>query len=480
MNYSVILRTLGNMVLFEALFLTVPLVTAAIYWEAAFWMYLITIAICVAVGALCLLIKSKDKNIYSKEAFVIVALGWIVMSLFGALPFVMTQEIPSYVDALFETVSGFTTTGASILDGSQLESMSKANLMWRSFTHWLGGMGVLVFIMAFLPLSGAKNMNIMKAESPGPQVSKIVPRVRQTARILYIIYASFTVVELVLLLVGGMPLFDAINTSFATAGTGGFGVKSDSLASYSPYLKWVVTIFMFLFSINFNSYFLLTKRKWKEALNVEVRAFIIIVFVAIGIITANLCFSGGYTFTQAIGQVPFTVASIISTTGYTVNDFNLWPTLSKTVLVLLMFVGACAGSTGGGMKVSRWLMFTRSATNEIGHIIHPKQVKKITLDKKIVEHEVVRSLNAYFVAFFVIFGLSVLAVSIEGYDFTTNFTAVATTINNIGPGLNLVGPTGNFGFFSTPTKLVFIFDMLAGRLEVFPMLVLFSPKTWKK
>ncbi len=480
MNYSVILRTLGNMVLFEALFLTVPLVTAAIYWEAAFWMYLITIAICVAVGALCLLIKSKDKNVYSKEAFVIVALGWIVMSLFGSLPFVMTQEIPSYVDALFETVSGFTTTGASILDGSQLESMSKANLMWRSFTHWLGGMGVLVFIMAFLPLSGAKNMNIMKAESPGPQVSKIVPRVRQTARILYIIYASFTVVELVLLLVGGMPLFDAINTSFATAGTGGFGIKSDSMASYSPYLKWVVTIFMLLFSINFNSYFLLTKRKWKEALNAEVRAFIIIVFVAIGIITANLCFSGGYTFTQAIGQAPFTVASIISTTGYAVNDFNLWPTLSKTVLVLLMFVGACAGSTGGGMKVSRWLMFTRSVTNEIGHIIHPKQVKKITLDKKIVEHEVVRSLNAYFVAFFVIFGLSVLAVSIEGYDFTTNFTAVATTINNIGPGLNLVGPTGNFGFFSAPTKLVLIFDMLAGRLEVFPMLVLFSPKTWKK
>ena len=233
MNYSVILRTLGNMVLFEALFLTVPLVTAAIYWEAAFWMYLITIAICVAVGALCLLIKSKDKNVYSKEAFVIVALGWIVMSLFGALPFVMTQEIPSYVDALFETVSGFTTTGASILNGSQIESMSKANLMWRSFTHWLGGMGVLVFIMAFLPLSGAKNMNILKAESPGPQVSKIVPRVRQTARILYIIYTTLTVFELVLLLVGGMPLFDAITTSFATAGTGGFAVKSDSSTNVS-------------------------------------------------------------------------------------------------------------------------------------------------------------------------------------------------------------------------------------------------------
>ena len=480
MNYSVILRTLGNMVLFEALFLTVPLVTAAIYWEAAFWMYLITIAICIAVGALCLLIKSKDKNVYSKEAFVIVALGWIVMSLFGALPFVMTQEIPSYVDALFETVSGFTTTGASILNGSQIESMSKANLMWRSFTHWLGGMGVLVFIMAFLPLSGAKNMNIMKAESPGPQVSKIVPRVRQTARILYIIYTTLTVVELVLLLVGGMPLFDAITTSFATAGTGGFAVKSDSLTSYSPYLKWVVTIFMLMFSINFNSYFLLTKRKWKEALNAEVRAFIIIVFVAIGIIIANLCFSGGYTFAQAVGQAPFTVASIISTTGFVVNDFNLWPTLSKTVLVWLMFIGACAGSTGGGIKVSRWLMYIRSTTNEIGHIIHPKQVKKITLDKKVVEHDVVRSLNAFFVAFFVIFGLSVLAVSIEGYDFTTNFTAVAATINNVGPGLNLVGPAGNFGFFSAPTKLVLIFDMLAGRLEVFPMLVLFSPKTWKK
>ena len=480
MNFSIVIRTLGFLILFEALFLLVPLITATIFWESAFFAYLITIGICLAVGFLCTLIKPKDLNIYSKEAFVIVALGWIVMSLFGALPYVFTQEIPSYIDALFETVSGFTTTGASVLDGVGIESMSRASLTWRSFTHWLGGMGVLIFIMAFLPLSGAKNMNLMKAESPGPQVSKIVPRVKETARILYVIYTIFTLLQFVLLWAGGMPLFDSINTAFATAGTGGFAIKGDSMASYSPYIQWVVTVFMLLFSINFNSYFLLSKRKWKEALNAEVRTFLIIVLVAVAIIVANLCTQGGYTIVEAINQVPFTVAGIISTTGFVVADFNLWPSLSKSILILLMFVGACAGSTGGGMKVSRWMMFTKGALNEIGRLVHPKQVKKITLDKKVVEHEVVRSLNAYFIAFFMILGFSLLVVSIEGHDFATNFTAVVTTMNNVGPGLNLVGPSGNFGFFSIPSKIVFIFDMLAGRLELFPMLVLFSPNTWKK
>ena len=480
MNFSIVIRTLGFLILFEALFLLVPLLTATIFWESTFFAYLITIGICLVVGFLCTRLKPKDLNIYSKEAFVIVALGWIVMSLFGALPFVFTQEIPSYIDALFETVSGFTTTGASVLDGVGIESMSRASLTWRSFTHWLGGMGVLIFIMAFLPLSGAKNMNLMKAESPGPQVSKIVPRVKETARILYVIYTILTLLQVVLLWTGGMPLFDSINTAFATAGTGGFAVKGDSMASYSPYIQWVVTVFMLLFSINFNSYFLLSKGKWKDALNAEVRTFLILVLVAVAIIVANLCLQGGYTIVEAINQVPFTVAATISTTGFAVTDFNLWPSLSKTILVLLMFVGACAGSTGGGMKVSRWMMFTKGAFNEIGRLVHPKQVKKITLDKKVVEHEVVRSLNAYFIAFFMILGFSLLLISIEGHDFTTNFTAVVTTMNNVGPGLNLVGPSGNFAFFSNPSKIVFIFDMLAGRLELFPMLVLFSPKTWKK
>ncbi len=480
MNYRVVFRTLGFLVLFEALFLLVPLITAVVYWEKAFWSYLITIGICLAVGGLCLLIKPKDKNVYSKEGFVIVSLGWIVISLFGALPFVFTQEIPSYVDALFETVSGFTTTGASVISSDVIESISKATLMWRSFTHWLGGMGVLVFIMAFLPLSGAKNLNIMKAESPGPQVSKIVPRVRATARILYIIYAVMSLGMLALLLVGGMPLFDALNTTFATAGTGGFAIKADGMASYNLYLRWVVTICMLLFSINFNSYFFITKGKWKEAFTTEVKTFLIVVFVAVACIVLNLCLQDGYTFVNAINEVPFTVASIISTTGFAVNDFNLWPIFSKTVLVMIMFVGACAGSTGGGIKVSRLVMLFKNAIAEIDHILHPQRIKKLTIDKKVVEDDVVRSMNAYFVAYVFIFALSLLLVSIEGHDTVTNVTAIATTLNNVGPGLSLVGPAGNFAFFSAPSKIVMILDMLIGRLEIFPMLVLLSPKTWKK
>ena len=481
MNYSIIRRTLGFLLLFEAIFFLLPLITAVIYWEAAFFAFLISRAVCAVVGGACVWKKPKDSSIYTKEAFVIVALGWIVMSLFGSLPFCLSGAIPSYIDALFETVSGFTTTGASIIaTGEAIEALPKSILMWRSFTHWIGGMGVLVFIMAFLPLSGAKNLHIMKAESPGPEVSKFVPKVRQTAKILYLIYTALTLTQLVLMLIAGMPLFDAITTAFATAGTGGFATTANGMAGYSTLLQVIVTVFMLLYSVNFNSYYLLGKKRWKEALNTEVKVFFVIVFSAIALITANLCIAKQYTFLEALQHVAFSVSSVISTTGFATEDFNLWPTFSKTILVLLMFVGACAGSTGGGMKVSRWMMLSKGATHEVKRILHPKQVKKITMDKRVVEHEVVRSLNAYVIAYILIFVVSMLLISLDGYDMITNFTAVTATINNIGPGLGAVGPTGSFAFFSVPSKIVFIFDMLAGRLEVFPMLILFAPSTWRK
>ena len=485
MNYSIIKRTLGFLLIFEAVFLALPLVTAAIYWETAFFAFLISIAICLAVGWLCTRKKPKNQTIYNKEGFVIVALSWVVLSLFGALPFYLSGAIPSYVDALFETVSGFTTTGATIMpDGASIEALPKSILLWRSFTHWIGGMGVLVFIMAFLPLSGAQNMHMMKAESPGPTVGKLVPKVKQTAKILYTIYTAMTALQLILMLAGGMPIFDAINTAFATAGTGGFAIKADGFAGYSSYLQIVVTVFMFLFSINFNSYYLIGKGKWRDAFTTEVKAFLGIVFTAIALILANLFFNGvvdyGYSLKEGLKHVAFTVVSVISTTGFATENFDLWPSFSKAILVLLMFIGACAGSTGGGMKVSRMVMLSKEARHEVGRILHPKQVKKITMDKRVVEHEVVRSLNAYFTAYVLVFVISLLLISLEGYDMVTNFTSVVTTINNIGPGLSLVGPVGSFSFFSDFSKLVYIFDMLAGRLEIFPMLVLFSANTWKK
>ncbi len=481
MNFSIVKRTLGWLLLFEGIFFLVPLLTAVIYWEEEFFSFLITILLCGGLGGLCLIKKPKNSNIYAKEGFVIVALSWIVLSLFGALPFFFSGAISSYTNALFETVSGFTTTGASILSGNQIESMAKSLLIWRSFTHWVGGMGVLVLIMAFLPLSGGRNMHIMKAESPGPSVGKLVPKVRQTALILYTIYFGLTVAEFILLLCGGMSAFDALNTAFATAGTGGFGIKGDSIASYNNYLQIVITVFMLLFSLNFNSYYLIGKGRLKEAFNAEIRVFLVIVVSAISLITLNLCLADyGYSVGGAIKHASFAVSSIISTTGFATEDFALWPAFSQTILVALIFIGACAGSTGGGMKVSRHMILVKGGMHEVGRLIHPKQVKKITIDKRVVEHEVVRSVNAYLVAFVVVFVLSFLLISIDGKDFTTSFTSVATTLNNVGPGLGGVGPSGNFAIYSDFSKFVFMFDMLAGRLEIFPMLVLFAPSTWRR
>ncbi|MBQ5333135.1 MAG: TrkH family potassium uptake protein [Oscillospiraceae bacterium] len=477
MNFRMIIYILGWILVFETLFLLIPLITAIVFGEGCVTAVLLTIAICLTVGGLLIIKKPKNTVLYSREGFVIVSMSWIVLSLFGALPFVFSGSIPNFIDALFETVSGFTTTGASIL--AEVETMPKAMLMWRSFIHWVGGMGVLVFIMAFIPLSGGQNIHIMKAESPGPSVSKLVPKVKTTALILYSIYFVLTLVEFVLLLFGGMSVFEALNTSLATAGTGGFGIKNDSLGGYSPYIQIVVTVFMIMFAINFGSYYFIISGKLKEAFNKEVRVFLTIVVSAIVIITLNV--RGLFdSVGEALRHVSFTVASIISTTGFSTADFDLWPELSRTVIVLLMFVGGCAGSTGGGIKVTRVIILVKGLAKELEVMIHPKQLKKITVDSKPIEHEVVRSVNSYLVCYVLLFAASAALISIDNLDLITNFTAVSAAMNNIGPGLGLVGPTQNFSVFSAPSKIILIFDMLAGRLELFPMLLLFSRATWKK
>lgn len=477
MNYRMIKYILGWILIFEALFLLVPALTALVYGESVIISILISVLCCLAAGGLLIIRKPASTELYSKEGFVIVSLSWIVLSIFGALPFVLSGTIPRFIDALFETVSGFTTTGASILP--EVESLPRSMLMWRSFTHWVGGMGVLVFVMAFIPLSGGQNIHIMKAESPGPSVSKLVPRVRTTALILYSIYFVLTFMEFLFLLFGGMSVFDSINTALATAGTGGFGIKNDSMGSYSPYLQIVVTVFMLLFSVNFTSYYLLISRKWREALSREVQVFALIVLVSIAVITVNVRGMFG-SISEAVRHVSFAVATIISTTGFSTTDFDLWPELSRTLLVLLMFIGACAGSTGGGIKVSRIIILFKSLSKELQMMIHPKQVKKITMDQKTVDHETVRAVNSFIVCYILVFVLSLTAIAFDNHDLITNFTAVAASINNIGPGLELVGPTQNFGFFSPLSKAVLIFDMLAGRLEIFPMLLLLNRATWKK
>lgn len=425
-----------------------------------------------------LLKRPKQAVFYAKDGFVSVGLSWVVLSVMGALPFVISGSIPHPVDALFETVSGFTTTGSSIL--SDVEALPKCMLFWRSFTHWVGGMGVLVFMLTILPMSGGYHMNLMRAESPGPSVERFVPTVKSTAKILYGIYICLSLLELLLLLVGKMPMFDALTLTFGTAGTGGFGIKNDSIGSYTTYQQTVITIFMILFGVNFNVYFLFLLKKIRQGLkNEELRAYLGIILGAILLITVNIAGKFGNPF-LAFHHAAFQVGSIITTTGYSTVDFNTWPTFSKTVLVLLMFIGASAGSTGGGIKVSRIVILAKSVKKELKQYLHPHSISKIKMDGKPVEHEVVRSINVFLIAYLLIYAVSMLIVSLDNFDFTTTFTSVAATINNIGPGLDLVGPAANFGILSVPSKLVLIFDMLAGRLEIFPLLLLFVPDTWRK
>lgn len=473
MNSSIIRYILGSVLKLEGALMALPCLVSVIYKEKEGLSYLAVALGCLVFGFLLTFKKPKDTVFYLKEGCVSTALSWIMLSIFGCIPFVLTKEIPSFTNALFETISGLTTTGATILD--DVESLSHTSMFWRSFTHWIGGMGVLVFLLAVVPLSGGSNVNLMRAESPGPSFGKLVPKLKTTARLLYLIYFGLTIIQIILLICGRMPVFDAITTSFGTAGTGGFGIKNDSIAGYSLYIKWVVTIFMILFGVNFNAYYLILYKKFKSAFAMEeVKAYLIIIIVSVVCIFFNIL-KMSTSAVNAITDSAFQVASIITTTGFFTTDFNLWPEASKTILVILMFIGACAGSTGGGIKVSRLVILIKSLGKETDSYIHPKIIKKIKMDGKPVEHEVVRSVNVYFLTFIIIFTVSVLLVSLENKDFTTNFTAVAATINNVGPGLSKVGPICNFGGFSALSKYVMMFDMLAGRLELFPLLILFHP-----
>lgn len=478
MNYGVVFYILGWILKAEAGFMMFPFMVGLIYRESEAFSYLITAVICLLAGVLMTLKKPAKGGLYLKEGFFVVALGWLLMSLFGAIPFMLTKEIPHYMDAVFESVSGLTTTGASIL--SDVECLSRATLFWRSFLHLLGGMGVFVFLSALIPMLGGNSMNLMKAESTGPSVDKLVPRIKNTVVILYAIYLGMGLIECVLLICFGMPLFDSLLLTFGTIGTGGFSIVNSGIGGYSPAVQWIIGVFMLLSGVNYAMYFLLLSRKLKAAFKLEeVRLYFCVALIAIALIVLNL---GSFypSKSESIRQAFFQVSSLITSTGYATTDFDLWPEFSKCVLLLVMLMGACAGSTGGGIKMSRVLILFKSGKKQIQMLIHPRAVKKITMDGNVIEHDTVRATNAYISMFCIIFAISTLLVSMDGHDFTTNFTSVLATLNNMGPGLNLSGPACNFGFFSDFSKLVLVFDMLAGRLEIFPMLLLITPRSWRK
>lgn len=481
MNRSMIRYVISWILRIEALLMVFPIIVGLIYHEPGPTLAYVKIAaLCAALGFLFSK-KPEDQQIYQKAGYVCVALAWIVLSVLGALPFVLTGEIPNYIQAVFEIVSGFTTTGSSIL--KNVEAVSHASLFWRSFSHWIGGMGVLVFVLMFIPVHSGSSMNLMRAESPGPDVSKFVPKVRNTAAILYRIYMGMTLLQIVLLLLSGMRVFDSLCITFGSAGTGGFGILNDSCASYTPVQQWIITIFMAAFGVNFSFYFFLIFRKPEKAFKMEeVRAYLAIILAAVALITIQVFTQTHmyHSLSEAIRAAAFQVSSIITTTGYSTTNFDLWPSFSKWILILLMIVGACAGSTGGGMKVSRVLVLLKTIKKEFLTLIHPRSIRKVMLDGDVVPHEVLRSINVFTALYFLIFGFSVLLISVDGFSLATNFSAVAATLNNIGPGLAGVGPTQNFSIYSNFSTIVLTFDMLAGRLEIFPLLMLFIPQTWKR
>ena len=472
-----ILNTVGLMLKVEAVLLLLPAIAALIYGESCLWSILISAAISLAAGfALTLLSRPKTQVIYAREGFITVALAWVAVSAVGALPFWISREIPSYIDAFFETVSGFTTTGASIL--ANVEVMSRGLLFWRSFTHWVGGMGVLVFVMALVPSVTDRSIHIMRAEMPGPVVGKLMPRARDTASILYKIYVGMTLAQIVLMWAGGMPLYESIVHAFGTAGTGGFGVKADSIAGYSPYLQWVITVFMLLFGINFNLYYLLLIRRFRAAAqSSECWYYLGIVGVSIALITANIL-PMYESFQEALRLSAFQVASIVTTTGYATADFNLWPQFSKAILLLLMIVGACAGSTGGGLKVSRAVMLFKTVGREIRHLLHPRSVNSVRFEGKQVDGATLKGVSSYFALYIICILAICLVLSLEPFDLETNLSATLACFNNIGPGLAAVGPASNYAAYSPLSKLVLSLAMLLGRLEIYPLLLTLIPTTW--
>ena len=479
MNHRMVFSTVGKIVWFEAILLLLPYVVSLIYKEACSTAFLVAIIVAAVVGTLLTLIfKQKDDVIYSKEGFIIVTLSWVFLSLIGALPFRLSGEIPHYIDALFETVSGLTTTGASIL--TDVEAMSYGLLFWRSLTHWIGGMGVLVFIMAIIPNVSKRSIHIMRAEVPGPVKGKLVPKMRDTAKILYLIYIGLTAIEIFLLKIGGMPWFDSLVHAFGTAGTGGFGIKADSLASYSSYLEWVITIFMILFGVNFNIYFLMLIRKFRAiAKSTELWVYLGIIVVAISCIAVNI-YPQYNDVSDSVRESAFQVASIITTTGYSTDNFNLWPGFSKAILFSLMLIGACAGSTGGGFKVSRVIILFKKIGSEVKRLMHPRSVKTITFEGKRLEEQTITGVAVYLAIYIICFVLLFLAISLDRFDFETNFSAVAACFNNIGPGFGVVGPMGSYADFSIFSKIVLTISMLLGRLEIFPFIILAMPATWSK
>lgn len=479
MNHAIIFKIIAWVIQLEGVCFLPPAITGILYRETAdALIYSVLGVLCILAGRLLRLHNCKKNAFYAKEGFVAVALSWILMSAIGALPFVFTGDIPFYPDALFEIISGFTTTGASIL--TDVEALSHANLFWRSFSHWIGGMGVLVFILAILPMTGGSTLNLLKAESPGPSVGKLVPKIQHTAFLLYAIYFVMTIITVIFLLFGGMSLFDALCHAFGTAGTGGFGIKNDSLAGYSSYLQNVIAVFMFLFGINFTFYYYLLIRKVKDAFRMEeVRWYFLIFLGAVILITSSLAVRG-YGTGESVQTVVFQVISIMTTTGYSTTDYNLWPQFAKCIIVCLMFTGACAGSTSGGIKISRIMIYFKQVRKELTQQIHPKRIRVLKMDGKALEHSVIHSCNVLLMTYIVVFVVSLLLICLDGFNLTTSFTTIAATLNNIGPGLNEIGPDGNFSGFSTFSKFVLMFDMLAGRLEIIPMLVLFHPATWKK
>lgn len=478
MNFKMTTYILGRMLGVEALVLMIPTIVAGIYSESI-TPFLITSAILMAVFLILGLKKPENTTIYGKDGFVIIACAWILWSIFGALPFVISESIPSFVDAFFETVSGFTTTGSTIL--TDIASLPRGMNFWRCLTHWIGGMGVLVFVMVIVSLEEKNSMHLMRAEVPGPETDKLVPRARESARILYGMYLALTLAEVIFLFLGGMDLYDSIIHSFSTAGTGGFNNRNSSVAYYdSAYIDGVITVFMILFGINFNMYYFLLLKKVKVVFkNEEVRAYLGIITAATVAITINILNVYGNVF-HAFRYAVFQVASVITTTGFVTADFNLWPEFSKCILLGIMIIGACAGSTGGGIKVSRMLILGKSVKRELKQIIHPKSVNIVKVNGKKVDEETLHNVYIYFIAYIIIFTMSVLVISLNNFDFATSFSGVLTTINNIGPGISAVGPTENFSAFSNLSKLVFCFDMLVGRLEIIPFLVLFSPDMWRR
>ncbi len=480
MNRRMIINAVGLVLRVEAVLLLLPAIVGVIYGERQTWLaFLISAAISLALGLLPkYFLKPRTHVIYAKEGFIIVAFTWIMLSLVGAVPLVLSGAVTSYADAFFEIVSGFTTTGASVIP--DVEALTHGVLFWRSFTHWVGGMGIIVFVMAILPNVSERPIHILRAEIPGPTVGKLVPRIKDTALILYLIYIGMTIIETVMLLFGGMTFFESLLHAFGTAGTGGFGIKRDSIAGYSPYVQWVITAFMILFGINFNLYYLMLLKKFKAVVtSTEIWAYLGIIASSVAVISWNIrhLFVGAE---ETVRAAAFQVSSIISTTGYATTDFNLWPNLSKNILLILMFIGGCAGSTAGGIKVSRIVLLFKLISNEVKRMLHPRSVSSLRFEGKTVDGHTRKGVSNYFLIYFVCLLAIFLALSFEPFDFETNFTAAVTCFNNVGPGFAAVGPAGSFGGYSAFAKIVLSFAMLLGRLEIFPIIIALAPVSWAR